>query len=93
MSRQVISYGIMPTRGTFDAAFDRECPEGNYTYDMKGTDARTMERVGLDSAGVVNCEELYKIVRMLTNAYANYTDDAAGELASSFLATLGIEWI
>jgi hypothetical protein len=93
---KTLTYGVMPTKELFltqfDATDDSPDYDNLYTYAMRGDDARTMERVGCTAVAKLSAEELFIVVQRLTDAFHNGNYDA-GDLASSFLTTLGFEWI
>jgi hypothetical protein len=76
-----MTYGVMPPREDFDAAFDREVPN-RFRF---GNDPR-----------VGNCEltadELWSELESAKGEHDD-GDDEAGDWASCVLYTLGFEWI
>lgn len=100
MAHTSMTYGVLPTREQFDEAFDRECPEGTFSF---GND----ERFGNDE---VSERALWN---ELTVALGEFEDgehndecggdgqhcngecpgDRAGSWCSAVLGVLGFEWI
>ena len=85
-----MTFGEMPTFEEFEKQFGEKVGE-LYDWELKGEDAKTAERVGLDYAPF-NAQELYNVVEQLTAAFQE-GDDKAGDLASNIMTTLGYEWI
>lgn len=84
------TYGVMPTKTQVTS---RVSPDG-YHYSLRGRDSETFMHLDLDPGPVtVSPDELWGIMKKLHRAYDNKQDDAAGELLSSFLYSLDIEWI
>jgi len=84
-----LTYGVLPSRDAFVAAFNRTLGAGErYAIKLNRSDARAADgtTIGTDS---YMATELYKGVGELVAK----GDDAALDLASSILSTLGIEWI
>ena len=89
MAMKSLTFGVMPSRTAFDAAFDREVGSAGYNYELRGSDARAAGAVGVDASGRVGAAKLYGIIKKL----ADSGDEQAESVASSFLYTLGFEWI
>ena len=82
------SYGEMPPREVFLAAFAEEVPDGKYTWNLKGEDAT------LDvPEGPFDGEELFGVVESLRREWDHGGNENAGDLASCVLETLSLEWI
>lgn len=97
MARQgSYTYGKVPPPYDFRKAFNAEVPQAasdDYRYDLRGRDAQTAEQYGIaaqDSG--VSADDLRRIVKTLAEGWEG-GDEYAGDLASSFLASIGIEWI
>ncbi len=58
MTQTSMTYGTMPSRGEFDAAFDRECPNGKYNIRLGSSDSRAMDGFNLGD-GEWSATELY----------------------------------
>lgn len=88
-----MTFGVVPEFKDFQKNFKKSV-KGNKTYnfDLKGEDARTMEKIGIDSYGDWTDRELYDIVKKLKKAW-DKGDDNAGNLASAIMDTLDFEWI
>lgn len=82
--RKTYTYGVMPSREDFSAAFEQECPEGTFTV---GNDPlfgnHTFE----------NESELWTAVSEAANRHNDRGDDGAGQFASAVLDHLGFEWV
>ena len=84
-----MTFGTMPSKEAFEAAFDREVPSGRYQMDLRGSDARAAEQAGVEWYDGMSSDDLYAIVKQL----ADDGGDETGSLASSIMGTLGFEWI
>lgn len=91
---KAMTYGTLPDETEFEDAFtERALDEGGYSYDLRGEDADAAEAAGIDTSAVnLDADELYEVIKKLTEAWED-GNDAAGDLASGFLSTLGFEWI
>ncbi len=78
-----MTYGILPSRADFDAAFERECPDGTYSIrnDKGGAD------------GDYTASKLWALVKESAELLNDDGDEEAGDFASAVLSTLGFEWI
>ena len=77
-----LTYGRLPKRAHFEAAFDEACPNGFFKV---GNDPLWGDRafhVGELWRELVDCVDLFED-----------GDDAAGDWASCVLQTLGFEWV
>ena len=84
---QTMTYGVMPSREAFEAAFDRaEAFAGKLTFSF-GND----KRVGTCE---MTCSELWE---ELCEAHREWeqgaSNDEAGDWCSAVLGTLGFEWV
>lgn len=86
-----MTYGSMPTHEVLERAFN-QAVAGKYDFDLRGTDERTASRVKIRTCGPVSLLQFRAMIEVLIEAFDN-GDDAAGDLASSFLYSIGIEWI
>jgi hypothetical protein len=95
---KTLTYGVMPSFAEFEKAFDAAMREeglphyGPYSYRLKGKDADVMSALGRFVQNEATCTELFRTVCALCEAF-KYGNDDAGDLAASFLYTLGFEWI
>ena len=87
-----LTYGVMPTLHQYREMFLAAVPDGVYHYTLRGHDAETAGRVGIDTDGRIDGNELYVTIKKLVTAF-EAGDEDAGDLASGFLTTLGVEWI
>jgi len=93
-----ITYGTVPSRSQFMSAFKREMeasPRGVYEITLRGWDARRMDTVyiaGWHGNGDYAADELYALTKGLIKAWDG-GNEWAGDLASSILYTLQIEWV
>lgn len=101
--RQSMTYGTMPTFGDFETAFDAECPRGTYAITLGSSDSRAMDGFKLGD-GEWSTRPLYDACQEIVNAsqvapigahQSRYYEkfDAAMDLVSSIMGTLGFEWI
>ena len=86
-----LTYGVIPDFREFQSKFKKYVGK-SYNYNLKGSDANTAKKVGIPTSGDFDVKEMYEIVKKLTKAWDNGNDDA-GDLASSILYTMEIEWI
>lgn len=91
LPRITLTYGVLPPRSE---VIKRAAASGDpYRYHMKGRDADVMESIGFDAGpDALSPTEVWQVINKLTKRY-DRGDDDAGNLASSFLETLNIEWI
>lgn len=92
-----MTYGILPSRVEFEAAFETQCADG-YAVRLNGRDADILDWVGTvsDSHGTWDVDEAWETLALLTNCFNEgdpYASEYAGNLASCILETLGFEWI
>jgi len=90
--RQSMSYGVMPSKDDFEAAFEAKCPNGKFAF---GND----KIVGTDK---LTCTQLWDELQKQRNRWENFPDDEdddgskgdqAGDWCSCVLSVLGFEWI
>ena len=81
-TRQSMSWGVFPSRKDFNRAFDEEVPGLRYRI-------RNDSIVGDDD---FTASELWALCRKLKRR-ADRGNDAAGDLASAIMESLGFEWI
>jgi len=87
-----MTYGVLPRLEDFEAAFEAELGDKLFTFTFRGSDADVMDDLGLPVDGRFTARKLFKIVETLTEALHDGDEDA-GDIASSILYSLGIEWI
>lgn len=92
MTIQSLTYGTMPDRNTQRAGWDYEQVGDTYYYLLRGEDSDVANDLGLETEANLPFDEFCEFIQILTNAFQD-GNERAGELASCFLATLGIEWI
>jgi hypothetical protein len=105
MATKSMTYGTLPTRDEIDALFAATCGSTGYVYrvELKGADLATFRRVealeqgavgehGPEAVGAWNSRDVFNVLSDLETLWSAGDDDA-GNLASSILATLGVEWI
>jgi hypothetical protein len=86
------TYGVMPSKKVFEDHFEKELgDDGLYRIRLSGSDSRAADGTIIGD-GQYDDDELYKGVKQLVKKFER-GDDAAGDLASSILYTLGFEWI
>lgn len=95
-----LTYGVLPTREQFSAAFDRECPEG-YRISLSRSDSRACDGFRLGD-GTWAEEELWAAVVEIVTCEDDSDDSddqnqvevpQALDLVSAIMETLGFEWI
>lgn len=89
---KMMTFGNLPSKADFMKAWAQRMGDEDYSYHLKGNDALTAHGAGVKSSGKVDADEMYAILQKLVKADDD-GDDAAGDLASDFLSTLGVEWI
>lgn len=87
-----MTYGKIPPFKMFKKNFDKEVDGDTYNYNLKGSDLKIAKRVKIPASGDFTAKELYSIIIDLSQSWDDGFDDA-GDLASSILSTLNIEWI
>jgi len=86
-----ISFGLTPPMSVLEPSFLRTAGETFY-FVLHGVEAETADAVGLDTEGAVEVDEFYDMIDTLVAAWNEGQADA-GDLASSFLQAVGIEWV
>lgn len=89
--RNAYTYGQLPPREVFEEYFDERVGDGQFHIRLSRSDARAAEGTVIGD-GYYDSETLWRGLRQLTAKFYD-GDDAAGELASAILSTLGFEWI
>ena len=88
-----MTYGTLPSKAVFSKAWADEMGEDeDYNYSLKGSDAETARKVGVPVSGSFGEDKLYSILKKLIDAFDD-GEDAAGDIASGIMQTLGFEWI
>lgn len=87
--RVTLTYGHVPSFAQIKKAVGSE----PFTMRLNDRDARTVERVGFEGGDRLDAHGVYELVELLSEEYERAGDDEAGDLASSILAVLGIEWV
>jgi len=98
--RRRLTYGQLPSREEFDAAFEEEAPAG-YRVRLSSRDYDALEWAGLYHYAPRDRwdeDETWEILNALVAAWRRGDDDPygadyAGDLASSIMTTLGFEWV
>lgn len=92
-----MTYGDLPTREAFDAAWEAEGLDSyRVRLNSRDSDALDWACPEFAVAGPWEADELWEILTGLTACWESgdpYAGDAAGDLASSILTTLGFEWV
>ena len=96
-----MTYGTLPTRAEFDEAFERECPDG-YHMQLGETDSRAVDGFRLGD-GTLTADQLWAgVTEIVAYLPAGMSDDdpaelakqdAAMDLVSGIMASLGFEWV
>lgn len=86
-----LTYGVLPDYNKFEKKFKKYVGK-SYNYNLKGSDASMAKKVGVPTSGDFNAKQLYDVVKKLVDAFDD-GDDEAGDLASSILYTMEIEWV
>lgn len=87
-----LTYGHLPNFSDFDRAFRKEVYNNTYSYNLKGSDSKVAEKVGIPGSGSFTSRELYDTLKKLIKAWDRGNEEA-GDITASFLYTLGFEWI
>lgn len=87
---QSMTYGTLPTREEFEAAFDRQCPNG-YEIQLSDSDSRAADGFRLGD-GSWSEPDLWEACNEIVSAYKE-DDVQAIDLVSCIMETLGFEWI
>jgi len=93
---QTMTYGIMPSKDDFTAAFNRECSNG-YKIELNSRDSNAVEEFNLGN-GTWSCDDLWFALHEINDTDpGQFQNDAmmerALDLVSSILFTLGFEWV
>lgn len=88
----VLSYGELPEFTSFLHQYLETCKHMDFVYSLIGPDKQLAKDVGIPDQGSFKGVELYTVIERLINAYEG-GNEKAGELAASFMTTLGYEWI
>ena len=83
MARKSMSYGVLPTKEEFDAAFDEECPSGQFRF---GNDP-------IVGNSTLTCDELWEELQYEHEVWETAGNEESGDWCSSVLTVLGFEWI
>ncbi len=92
-----MTYGTLPTRDEFDAAFDAET-DGTYRVDLNSRDGDILDwiDVDVDVNGTWDADDAWAVLTALVACWQSgdeYAGEYAGDVASAILATLGFEWV
>lgn len=90
---KTLTYGKMPGFREFNHAFDDLTEDNDFVYTIKlgRTDAKAAEGTYITD-GQLKTAELYEGVQQLIKKWKK-GNEAAGDLASGILITLGFEWV
>ncbi len=86
-----LTYGVLPTRETFDAGFEVECPDG-YRIVLGRSDSASCEGFRLGD-GTWSADELWSAIQEIVDSEVDEGYDARMDLVSAIMGTLGFEWI
>jgi len=80
-----MTYGVLPSREDFDAAFEAKCEDGTFSF-------RNDRFAGEDS---LSCDQLWSrlVEAKQDHDFGGDAGEAAGSWASDVLSVLGFEWI
>lgn len=92
-----LTYGHLPTFEDFESAFDIACPNNDYRIKLSQSDARACDDFTLGD-GEWRCSELWQALNEIHETWLesdmdDNSIDAAMDIVSSILYTLGFEWI
>ncbi len=99
MAHTSMTYGTLPTREQFDEAFDRECPEGTFSFGNDpyvGNDKLTASQLWREIATqYATCEdgEHFEECPGDGDCQGHCPCEEAGSWCSAVLGILGFEWI
>lgn len=92
-----LTFGTLPEFETFEARFNRATEGHRYVYDLKGRDMYTAWKADMPTrADHMLASEMYGHLQNLIKVWETAEVDEAemaGDLASSFMSTLGFKWI
>lgn len=95
-----LTFGVLPPRETFDAAFEMECRKTKgFGVDLNSSDSDLLEWAGVCGVpytGLWDADDTWGVITRLTAQWESgdpYAGDECGQLASSILSTLGFEWV
>ena len=89
---RTLTYGEVPVLGTLEARFEEEGIE-SFSFTLRGSDADTADDLNLDTDGAADVFEFHSMIETLATAWSVEGNERAGDLASSFLQAVGLEWI
>jgi len=89
---RVLTFGEVPALGTIEGAFEREGIEA-FSFHLRGSDAEVADELNLDESGEADTFEFHSMIETLATAFSVEGNERAGDLASSFLQAVGLEWI
>jgi hypothetical protein len=87
-----MTYGILPTREDFNAAFELECPAG-YRISLGLSDSLACKGFLLGVDGLWPADGLWAGITQIVSSRKRVRSEERMALVSSILETLGFEWI
>ena len=89
-----MTYGTLPSFEEFGMAFDNECPNGTFSLTLSRADSRAADGTRIGDGNYSDID-LYTGVKELMRKWAagGEQSEAAGDLASAILFTLGFRWV
>jgi hypothetical protein len=90
------NYGQLPPRAVFNQQYAAVVGDDDFHMNLRATDDADCFLRWTDqhtTVGNWDRDELYDVLRQLTRAFNDQGADCAGDLASSILHVLEIEWI
>lgn len=87
-----LTYGQLPTKRQFLAAYKRELGDGEYRMRLRGADVDAVRGTVFESGTSFDVDDTWDGLKELRDKWEE-GNDAAGDLASSILFTLNFEWI
>lgn len=96
-----LSFAVLPTSGQFHRHYEAYVgpfDEADFYLELKGEDLDAVQadaRADVIYAGPrdYDGQEIWDLVRALTDAFEIEGDEVAGSLASAILGIIGIEWV
>ncbi len=92
MTKQILTYGTLPSTDQLLNAWELSNVGPTFSYELRGTDSNTAYELELPTEANLEFDAFYEMISVLVDAYEN-GNEQAGDIASSFLYVIGIEWM
>lgn len=87
-----MTYGTLPSAAQLLNAWELSNVGPTFSYELRGTDSNTLYELELPTEANLEFDAFYEMISVLVDAYEN-GNEQAGDIASAFLISLGVEWI